>query len=122
MCPWREIFSSLNPEVFDFLNKPMEGKEGKTFYQVPITFHANPLISNLKIFPIHDETFLIGKIIIIEDVTEYDQLQKQVMLSEKLASVGLLAAGVAHEINNPLGIVYNYLSHHQIQFSGQGTA
>ena len=117
--PLAEIFSSLNPEVFDFLNKPMEGKEGKTFYQVPITFHANPLISNLKIFPIHDETFLIGKIIIIEDVTEYDQLQKQVMLSEKLASVGLLAAGVAHEINNPLGIVYNYLSHIKYNFQGK---
>lgn len=117
--PLEEIFSSLNPELLDFLNKPMEWQEGKTFYQVPITFHANPLISNLKIFPIHDETFLIGKIIIIEDMTEYDQLQKQVMLSEKLASVGLLAAGVAHEINNPLGIVFNYLSHIKYHFQGK---
>ncbi len=117
--PLVEVFSSPNPEVLKFLTALLDEKEGKTFYQVPLTFHNHPFISNLKMFPIHDETFLIGKIIIIEDVTEYDQLQKQVMLSEKLASVGLLAAGVAHEINNPLGIVYNYLSHIKYNFQGQ---
>ena len=49
-------------------------------------------------------------------MTEYQRLQKQVILSEKLASVGLLAAGVAHEINNPLEIIYTYLSFMKFKF------
>ncbi len=52
-------------------------------------------------------------------MTEYDRLQKQVMLSEKLASVGLLAAGVAHEINNPLEIIYNSLTYLKYHIHGE---
>jgi signal transduction histidine kinase len=42
-------------------------------------------------------------------MTHQERLRKQVVLSENLASVGLLAAGVAHEINYPLDIMSYYL-------------
>jgi signal transduction histidine kinase/ABC-type molybdenum transport system ATPase subunit/photorepair protein PhrA len=108
--PLSQLVSSNNEEVLNLLKSPCSSGEEKTFYQVPILFNGIHTISNMKVFPIYDGTFLIGTIIIIEDMTEYEQLQNQVMLSEKLASVGLLAAGVAHEINNPLEIVYNSLT------------
>jgi len=47
--------------------------------------------------------------IILSDMTEYHKLRERIVLSEKLASLGLLSAGVAHEINNPLETIYNYL-------------
>ncbi|MEW5815996.1 MAG: ATP-binding protein, partial [Spirochaetota bacterium] len=84
-------------------------KQGKSYHSVPIYFKNKATINNIKIYPIYDGVFLIGSIIIIEDITEQEKLREQFILSEKLASVGLLAAGVAHEINNPLEIIYNYL-------------
>jgi signal transduction histidine kinase len=45
---------------------------------------------------------------ISRDVTEKKEMERQMIHTEKLASLGLLAAGVAHEINNPVGIILGY--------------
>ena len=50
-----------------------------------------------------------GVLGIARDMTETKKLEQQIRNSEKLASVGKLAAGVAHEINNPLGGILNCL-------------
>lgn len=43
-----------------------------------------------------------GSVVVFQDVTELRSLEKKMILNEKMASVGQLAAGIAHEIRNPL--------------------
>jgi len=46
---------------------------------------------------------------LIQDVTEMRQLKQQMMHSEKLAALGRISAGIAHEIGNPLTSIYSFL-------------
>lgn len=51
----------------------------------------------------------LGSTLIIRDVTQQTELEKQIVRSERLAAAGRLAAGIAHEISNPIGIILNRL-------------
>ena len=74
------------------------------------------LIVNLSIRPLRNpegfaEIFpddAPGCLLVMEDITEKTQLEEQLMQTEKLSSIGLLAAGVAHEINTPLTGISSY--------------
>ncbi len=64
----------------------------------------------VSVSPLFDSRSKIqGVLGIARDITETKKLEQQIMNSEKLASIGKLAAGVAHEINNPLGGILSCL-------------
>jgi PAS domain S-box-containing protein len=63
---------------------------------------GNKIYYSISIYPIFDKDTGTGAIEISRDITKDINLQKAMMQQEKLASVGRLSAGVAHEINNPL--------------------
>ncbi|MGI9569736.1 MAG: ATP-binding protein, partial [Desulfobulbia bacterium] len=109
--PLRDLFIDKNIETYQNITTAFLTKQERMLYNVPLIIGDQEAITNIKILPIYDGTTLIGNITIIEDITRQENYRQQVILSEKLASVGILAAGVAHEINNPLEIIYNHLNY-----------
>jgi two-component system NtrC family sensor kinase len=60
----------------------------------------------------------IGRLIIFDDVTDRAELEKRLVQADKLSSIGLLAAGVAHEVNTPLAVISTYSQMLAKQISG----
>ncbi len=84
-----------------------EPRRAETFYKVRLNApNGRERIVNITITPLvgKDEA-VIGRLISFNDLTERVNLEDQLVQAEKLSSIGLLAAGVAHEVNTPLAVI-----------------
>ena len=73
------------------------------------TRHGRSIVLNVALAPLRSDSFeRTGAIVVLEDVTGRMRLEEQLQQREKLSSIGLLAAGVAHEVNTPLTGVSSY--------------
>ncbi len=79
--------------------------------RIPLSLSAAPLKD--------DAGRELGSVLLIKDLREIRDLQEKVRRSERLASLGRLAAGVAHEIRNPLSSIRGFAQYFRKRFSGQ---
>ncbi len=97
----------------DFIESIEEfrGEQGvHHLYKFRLTTRAGELrTANIAIAPLVSRDFVpVGRIILVDDITERVALETQLAQADKLSSIGLLAAGVAHEINTPLAVISSY--------------
>ena len=104
--PLLTLFPELLSERFDRrLNKVLSTGKSERLELVHQDVNGKRRVQKRRLSPLKDGNTTIGVVIIVDDITEFKGLLDQMIESEKLAEVGRLSSGIAHEINNPLAVI-----------------
>ncbi len=94
----------MGSELKDRLNKAINSKDVQSFFRKSETDNGAERFENITIFPLKSNG-IDGAVIKIDDITEQIRFEEMLIHSEKMITIGNMASGIAHEINNPLAII-----------------
>jgi PAS domain S-box-containing protein len=103
----RTLDSIFPPELLAELPQASEPRRELNLYKFRLqAAEGRELIVNLSTVPLlGKDNKVLGRLVIINDLTERVNLEHQLIQAEKLSSIGLLSAGIAHEVNTPLAVI-----------------
>ena len=106
----QELRSVFPLELVEAMEEFRNDQGVHNLYKFRLTTRAGEARTvNIAVAPLLSRDFVpVGRIILVDDITERVTLEGQLAQADKLSSIGLLAAGVAHEINTPLAVISSY--------------
>lgn len=103
----QEVYPDL-PVAPEMIEEAISLSEPRMRESVKIDHHGSSRFVDITVYPLHSLE-LTGAVIRVDDVTMRQKLDSMMLQNEKLKSLGELAAGMAHEINNPLAAILQSL-------------
>ena len=104
--------AELLPHLWNALEdlpRALEHRESRSWDKVALTLKQTPLTARVTLYPLCPDRPDMGAVIRIDDISQQVRMEEMLIQSEKMMSLGGLAAGMAHEINNPLAGLLQYL-------------
>jgi len=100
----------LPVELVQEISSRGDAEQVTGIYKQRLQHQGRSMVVNVSITPLVSKAGeRIGRLLLFDDVTQRERMEEQMSQTEKLTSLGLLAAGVAHEVNTPLAVISNYI-------------
>jgi signal transduction histidine kinase len=106
--PLRELLSSSHP-LRSLITQVTHDRTGFRDVTVAIAHHGRAKEYLVSMFPVSDATRALGTVVLLKDLDSVKTVQSLVSYSAKLAALGRLTSGIAHEVKNPLNAMMIHL-------------
>jgi len=105
-----QLWSAIKDErAVEFFRDILLNRERVVDREVDVKLQGRNILLSINVVPLVNDRRITGSLIYIEDITEKRKTESRLRRAENLASLTTLAAGVAHEIKNPLGSISIHL-------------
>jgi len=99
----------LDGDLAGFFRKTLQNGDRVLEHEEDIAARGHNRLLSISVHPLVDRQRITGSLVHVEDITEKRTRETRLRRAENLASLTTLAAGVAHEIKNPLGAISIHL-------------